>query len=483
MGCDSLIITYVLPLPMDTTWLMFETCLTQDTGLVVSIFDNQYGCDSIVYQQTNLLPPSECALNVQIISDTIGCTEIQGSLLLTILNGVPPYQYNWTDLSGNSGTGSLNEMGSTDEINGLLPESYTIDISDMNGFFATVNGVVIQLEPLQWDLMINSDFNGYGISCYGENDGLASIEVISGGQPSYQYNWSNGSQNNIIENIGQGWFYVTVSDTRDCIAIDSFYIESPDNISFDAIVSQPDCFTEGLGSILVDQLSGGVGDYQFMIGQNGWQSNTSFENIQSGNYTLEIQDDNGCIVSAGIIIDSYTEPQVSLGDDITIEEGNSINIELESNLSLDIINSIYWEGANCDGCKSITVSPTETSIYTVTIIDEFGCEAYDEIQIIVNPKIKIIIPNIFSPNGDGVNDRFTIYSNDDLINIRTFIILDRWGDIVYSTANLPPNDPSIGWDGTFNGKKVEEGVYVYYSVVELSSGKTEIFKGDILLVR
>jgi len=70
-----------------------------------------------------------------------------------------------------------------------------------------------------------------------------------------------------------------------------------------------------------------------------------------------------------------------------------------------------------------------------------------------------------------------------LVNIRQLQVYDRWGDQMAVFNNIVPNDPARGWDGRFRGKEMNPGVYVWWAEVEYSDGTTEIFKGDVTIVR
>ena len=98
-------------------------------------------------------------------------------------------------------------------------------------------------------------------------------------------------------------------------------------------------------------------------------------------------------------------------------------------------------------------------------------------------RVEVFIPNSFTPNGDGINDVFSVYGNDQVIKVRNLAIFDRWGNALYSQSDLPINDPSEGWDGHFRDDLMDPGVYVYVVEVELLDGTIRLFKGDVTLTR
>jgi gliding motility-associated-like protein len=117
-------------------------------------------------------------------------------------------------------------------------------------------------------------------------------------------------------------------------------------------------------------------------------------------------------------------------------------------------------------------------------ISNKGCLAKDTILLSVREVIKAYIPNIFTPNGDGTNDYFTILGDAGNIKIiNLFQIFNRWGGLVYEGTNLLPNDIQNGWDGNVRGKPAEEGTYVYLAKVQLLNDKIKVLSGDVLLNR
>jgi len=95
---------------------------------------------------------------------------------------------------------------------------------------------------------------------------------------------------------------------------------------------------------------------------------------------------------------------------------------------------------------------------------------------------RVFFPNAFSPDGDGSNDYFSIYSGFDVEEVISFQVFDRWGGLVFSNQNFQPNDDLIGWNGFVNGKKVDSGVYVYYAEILFKDGLVEQFVGDVTVV-
>jgi gliding motility-associated-like protein len=101
---------------------------------------------------------------------------------------------------------------------------------------------------------------------------------------------------------------------------------------------------------------------------------------------------------------------------------------------------------------------------------------------VIVPRI-IFVPNVFSPNGDGHNDYFTIFGRFNLVNINKLNIYDRWGNQLFGKTDLTPGQESLGWDGTFQDKEMQSGVYVYVAELKYEDGVVETVTGSITLTR
>ena len=168
---------------------------------------------------------------------------------------------------------------------------------------------------------------------------------------------------------------------------------------------------------------------------------------------IKIRDANGCNLTLDDII--LIEPPlvtVEIGNDTIITIGDTIVIDPEISIPDDQVSTITYSSdydfINCAGCFTITVFPNQTTEYTVEVKDLNGCSDVDSKRIIVKKGVNIFIPNIFSPNGDGNNDRVIISTNSkEIKSINSFQIFDRWGEKMYEALNFEPNNPTVGWDG------------------------------------
>jgi gliding motility-associated-like protein len=113
----------------------------------------------------------------------------------------------------------------------------------------------------------------------------------------------------------------------------------------------------------------------------------------------------------------------------------------------------------------------------------YGCTGRDTVCIkVFCEQGQVFIPNIFTPDGDGVNDRLIVQGKGISV-IRSFRIFNRWGQVVFDKANFPPNDVSSGWDGRINGNAASPDVYVYTCEVVCEDGTVYTYKGNVAIVK
>ena len=99
----------------------------------------------------------------------------------------------------------------------------------------------------------------------------------------------------------------------------------------------------------------------------------------------------------------------------------------------------------------------------------------------VEKKRDVFVPNIFSPNGDGVNDRLVIYGGPEVTNIALFRVYSRWGSLIFEGQNISPNEEAGTWDGRFAGKRMRPGSFVWTAQIEFIDDVAIEYTGDVVL--
>lgn len=126
---------------------------------------------------------------------------------------------------------------------------------------------------------------------------------------------------------------------------------------------------------------------------------------------------------------------------------------------------------------------TQSGIYQASFANAEGCDSIHILHLTLLPDPGLYVPSAFSPNGDGINDGFTLYGGEDLVRIEEMRIYDRWGNALSLIADIPPGDPGQGWDGTGRGKILDPGVYVFTARVLFNDGTIRSLHGEVILVR
>jgi len=136
----------------------------------------------------------------------------------------------------------------------------------------------------------------------------------------------------------------------------------------------------------------------------------------------------------------------------------------------------------CSDCPVLDILPLRSGQISLTVIDTNGCRATSTLELVLEP-LRVYIPNSFSPNRDGINDRFRIYTNYQGLSIVRFEVYDRWGGRVFSQDGIRSDLSQAAWDGTLNGRELNTGLYVYLIEVETASGGRKHYAGEVHLLK
>ena len=393
--------------------------------------------------------------------------------------------------SGNPSNLSINWPGlgqNGSQVTNLAGGQYEFIATYNNG--CTINEIIDLSEPDELVVTIDQ-INTIDISCFSSSTGRIELDV-AGGNGEFTYDWSpNVSDSEVATGLGLGLYEVTVTDQNGCSDSTSYELTSADPIeaTFD-IPGPPNCYG-GQVCIGVTEASGGVGGpYNFAIGTGG--VNIPIDtcvNVFAGPLSISVFDAAGCSLDTTFIIDQPEELTVDLGEDITIDLGGSSDPISAFIVNEFPIDSILWSPINdleCNttDCQIVTVSPLENTTYQVTVVDENGCTATDDIMVSIDLTRNVYLPNIFSPNGDNTNDYFQLGIGSGVTQVNFLKIYDRWGNLVFHDEAYMPNDVlHPGWDGRFGNSDVVPGVYVFIAEVVFLDNAVIRYKGDVTIVR
>ncbi|MES1216575.1 MAG: PKD domain-containing protein, partial [Bacteroidota bacterium] len=191
---------------------------------------------------------------------------------------------------------------------------------------------------------------------------------------------------------------------------------------------------------------------------------------------------SGCKDTATKNIFVNPQPTVDMPGTITILSGESILLPATYSPNVTTWQWTPQSGLSCSNCAQPVATPRVSTSYNVLFSDNNGCHNSQGINIVVACKDgNIFIPNTFSPNGDGSNDKF--YPRGKGIDrIHVLRIFNRWGELVFEKLDFPVNDVSYGWDGTYKGKTPQAGVYIFQVEVYCSNGELIKFAGNVSLI-
>jgi gliding motility-associated-like protein len=186
--------------------------------------------------------------------------------------------------------------------------------------------------------------------------------------------------------------------------------------------------------------------------------------------------------SASVKITVFNYPVVNAGPDINISAGASTTLTPQYSSDISIWMWTPPDGLSCTDCPNPIASPKNSTTYTITVANKGGCSAHDDVIVILPCGGTVFIPNTFSPNNDGKNDVF-FPRGKDIFSIQSMRIFDRWGELVFQRVNLAPNEPTQGWDGTFNGQPASSDVYTYIIEIICNNSTISTFTGNVTLIR
>ncbi len=286
----------------------------------------------------------------------------------------------------------------------------------------------------------------------------------------------------------EGWYYVSVQNTANgCITMDSVRAFANYILLNEPIlqVIEPDCEGFQTGAITV-QGQGGTPPYSYALNSDVYSNFNTFNYLAAGNYQLFIRDSVGCILDTVVTIKQPNGIDVSLGEDKHVKYGEQVQLLAQVNILPNDIDTIVWifpTGLDCTNCLNPNLVATQTISYTVRVTNIYGCWDEDDVLITVFKDEPVYIPNVFTPNNDGFNDVFMLFSNENVQKVNYLSIFTRWGAKVFEEKDFLPNDPTFGWDGKLNNELMNPAVFVYLAEITMTDGTIKFYKGDLTLIR
>ena len=367
------------------------------------------------------------------------------SISLNIEGGIEPVAIRWS-------TGESSET-----ISELGPGEYNVLVTDDKG--CTIQQTFNVIEPL--DLTLDAYIED-ATRCNDPRSGRVNV-IVSGGTEPYTYRWSNGATTSEITDVLPGTYVVRVRDRYNCEVQGTYTVLQPEPLQI-GLSTEPyiDCENRIAGMLVKANVKGGVGNYRYE-----WSKGNSVKSevlmTEPGRLTIEVFDDRGCYQQNSIDIDV---PELGVADFEYNAESIDRTGDLASNDPVSFFDLsegevIDWHWDFGDGFDSDEIDPIHTYdapgtyIVRLVVTDRTGCETEKVSVLEITEGYKVIVPNAFTPNGDGNNDFF----RPRMLGLvkSKLIIYNTWGEVIFSTDDIETK----GWDGTIKGRKAENGNYVY----------------------
>ncbi len=475
--------------PIDSVWWVWQGD-TISTNSQDSMVITQSVVDSLtmyVMTEDGCIDSLSKLIDINIISVNLADTIIACMGVDTFLNpfGNPDYEYTWSP-APNGDPNEINPM-----ITATVSTTYSVTITDNSG----TNPCSIEKEVFVFvptalvDLQTSSDV----VVC---QDSLVTISAFSPSATSYTWFDDMGSIANsssfdtlLMNDDAPQYYYVEALDTFNCPTMDSVFagnaqililLENEFNV----------CINDTL-SIIGDAISNGeILMYEWFDTTGvaiGMDPTLTFIPSNSGSYSVNVSNEYGCSIEETFnvaIIDVSTNIKATADPD-TIILGETVRLNVE--LLNDEVNYKYkWSPVGSilgdNNIQSPEAMPEATTTYQVVVTDStvnYSCNATSTVLVTVLDicdRPYVFFPNVFSPNGDDINDKLKVESV--VVDEVYFAIYNRWGEKVFEG-----NSVDAEWDGTHNGEPVASDVYGFYLRARCVNGKVYEEKGNVTVLR
>jgi hypothetical protein len=342
------------------------------------------------------------------------CNGFDGSVDLTVYGGVAPYTFAWSN------------GYTTQNISGIPAGDYSVTITDANGCMTVSNMVTLTGPgPINVTATVTSDYNGYNLRCFGDDNPVVDL-IWTGGAAPYNIYWSNWNGNVVLNNpdttfnypsgyanpVGMpaGTYWAVVVDANGCAQLSNkFDVTEPDPFMPNEVITSPSCFGGTDGSIDLSGMTGGVTPYTFQWDvSTNWATTATVSNLNAGTYCLIVWDANNC--SEGYTYDVVDLPELLITG-VSTEDTDCYGTETgEINLTVTGGTSPYTYSAVSAGNSYLNQNDlvgVYAGIYSVTVTDFNGCEKVTNATVSEGPDINIgtdIYPVTCYGLGDGAID-------------------------------------------------------------------------------
>lgn len=313
-----------------------------------------------------------------------------------------------------------------------------------------------------------------------KNDNGSIFIDASGGTGQVQFSIGEipFQSNSSITGLAPGLYTVQIKDANDCIIKrDSIKIDITEDPVIEAINRNNPICAGGQGSLSIQ--ARGITALEYSINNQDFQNSPDFLGIAKGRYEITVQDTNGCTTSQ--MIEIVPEGEFEIKQILQVAATcNSANGEIEIELSDEFSDLVSY----LDNTEQNSLHFTELSagFHTISIRQGEFCQI-DTSILLNSDRCPLFIPNAFSPDQDGKNDDFRIYTSDENeILIKSYDIFDRWGGKIYTAENFSIHEVGHWWDGRINSTNLTQGMFVFVIELVHQDGEHEILKGQVTVM-
>ena len=317
-------------------------------------------------------------------------------------------------------------------------------------------------------------------TCFNESTGTLTASV-TGQAPPFNYDWATFTANtSTLNDLPAANYALTVTDANDCTQTATAQVTAYPPIIFAADPDSVRCYGETNGRI---QLNSADSTLVFSLDGSGFSQQKLYAGLAASAYTLYAQDVYGCVDTLAVAVETPPELQLSLPADTTLLLGESVLLQTQL-FGFDPVRYAWSDTSylSCLDCPNPLAKPLNSIRYFLTVTDKNGCTASDDITLRIQRLLQVYVPNAIAPE-HSLNSRLEINYGPAIQKVHYFRVFDRWGTQLHENTNTLPDDTASAWDGTYRGKKVLPGVYIWQLEVELVDGTVERYQGDVTVVR
>ncbi len=423
-------------------------------------------------------------INIALQIDDASCFgTASGQITANVSGGTAPYTYLWTP-GGQTGQTATN----------VTAGNYTVNVTDANGCPGSFNNIIVG-QPTAVTITSTAVTN---ISCFGEDDGSIAL-TVTGGVAPYTFQWNDPTVQTsaTASNLGPGNYGVVVLDANNCpVTQAGMVINEPEVLAVSVGSTTPITCLGGADGVAVASVTGGTLPYSY-VWSDGQQTATASD-LAQGSYVVAVTDANGCSGAATATIGAPVVP-FEAGFTVSPETGLQ---PLDIVITNTSIGGTSFEWHLGDGTvittndlSAVNYMYADSGSFNVMLIASDATTGCVDTVIVngavyITPTSRLNVPNVITPNGDGVNDMFPIDPTQnsffpfEIRNIKDFRgkIFNRWGQLVYEWTM-----PLGGWEGrTLSGVPVEQATYYYVITAVGIDGDAQTqyeLKGSVMVVR